>query len=957
MSSPTVFISYSHKDRKWVKDWLLPRLEENGLKVIIDFRDFQIGLPSLINMERAVERGSITLLVLTPNWVRSEWANFEALMLQSSDPIGLKGSIMPLMLRDCELPKRLSILTYANFKNPANWETEFSRLMSQITQKPAVAAEPAIDTTPLEDTKPEAPEKISLAKMPSTNPELFGREKELEILDKAWENPKTNILSLVAFGGVGKTALVNKWLYGVRDDNWRGAERVLGWSFYSQGAKEGKQVSADQFIAFALDWFGDDDPTKGSPWDKAERLADLVRNQRTLLILDGLEPLQNPPGPEEGRIKDPGLQCLLRELANHNSGLCVITTRLKVDDIKDFVGTSVEPINLDQLSPEAGTRLLQSLGAEGTPGELKKAADEFGRHALALTLLGRYVVVAYRGDIRQRDKIPKLIDEQKQGGHARRVMESYEKWFEGKPELDILYVMGLFDRPAEGGSIKALREKPTIEGLTSNLRDLSDIDWKYALKSLRDVRFLSSQDLNHPDTLDCHPLVREHFGEKLQKNNPAARKKAHSRLYEYYKSAAKEYPDTIEEMALLYAAVAHGCQAGRHQEMFYEVYWPRISRGDSFFSWKNLGTFGADLAALSGFFDVPWQQPVSILRDSVKGFVMGQVGYYLRTLGRLAEAAQPMEAGLKASETLENWANAARSDINLSELYLTMGNLGQALTYAQQGVEYADRSGDKFEQCSDRTTVADVLHQAGHLKEAEAAFREAKKIQKAWQPDYPLLYSLRGFQYCDLLLSQGKYSEVLNHAEETLAWVTEEGWLLDIALDHLSLGHAHLVKSQSERTENFSKAGAHLNEAVDGLRQAGYQDFLSRGLLARAELYPVHGEKAKAERDLSEAKTIATRSGMRLHEADCHLEYARLYLATGEKDKARENIKTAAKMIKEMEYHRRDPEVHLVYAQLYVVEGDQGKAREHLDMATKMIEDMGMHRWDKDAEDLEKVLA
>ena len=63
----------------------------------------------------------------------------------------------------------------------------------------------------------------------------------------------------------------------------RGAERVFGWSFYSQGAAEGRQVSADQFIAAALTWFGDEDPIKGSPWDKGERLAELIKQQRTLL--------------------------------------------------------------------------------------------------------------------------------------------------------------------------------------------------------------------------------------------------------------------------------------------------------------------------------------------------------------------------------------------------------------------------------------------------------------------------------------------------------------------------------------------------------------------------------------------------------------------------------------------------------------------------------------------------
>lgn len=136
--------------------------------------------------------------------------------------------------------------------------------------------------------------KISLAKLPSTNPELFGREKELKMLDEAWGNPKTNIVSLLAWGGVGKTALVSAWLNRIARDNYRGAERVFGWSFYSQGAAENKQTSSDDFIAYALVWFGDENPTNGLPWEKGVRLAGLIKKQRTLLILDGLEPFTEP---------------------------------------------------------------------------------------------------------------------------------------------------------------------------------------------------------------------------------------------------------------------------------------------------------------------------------------------------------------------------------------------------------------------------------------------------------------------------------------------------------------------------------------------------------------------------------------------------------------------------------------------------------------------------------------
>jgi tetratricopeptide (TPR) repeat protein len=483
---------------------------------------------------------------------------------------------------------------------------------------------------------------------------------------------------------------------------------------------------------------------------------------------------------------------------------------------------------------------------------------EFEGHALAMTLLGSYLAVVYGGDIRQRDKIARLTKERKQGGHARRVMESYERWFQGQPELDILRLMGLFDRPAEGGAIEALRAKPAIPGLTSELQGLSHEDWQYAVNNLRAARLLAGEDPHQPDTLDCHPLVREHFGGKLQESHPKAWQEAHSRLYEYYQSQAPEYPDTIEEMAPLYAAVAHGCQACRHQEALDEVYWQRIQRRDEAFNTRKLGALGAELAALSGFFDPPWLQPVAGLREGSKAFVLTEVGFDLRALGRLAEAVQALQAGQKSNIAREDWTNAARQAGNLSELTLTSGNLAQALEHAQQSAELADRSGDAFLRMAMRTALADALHQAGRLSEAEAAFREAEEMQKESQPEYPLLYSLPGFQFCDLLLGQGEVREVKSRAGQTLEWAKQQPLVapLEIGLDHLSLGRAYLLQAQQEGSRDpstefilteeglrtgFSQAVAHLDQAVDGLRQAGRQDELPRGLLARAELHRVRG--------------------------------------------------------------------------------------------------------------------
>lgn len=448
----------------------------------------------------------------------------------------------------------------------------------------APSIEPAQEPEP-EDSAAVPPDDISTGRLPISGEHLFGREAELTRLDQAWADPRTNVISLVAWGGVGKSALVNHWLGTMATENYRGARRVYGVSFFSQGTKQ-TAVSADTAVAEALHWFGDPDPAAGSPWDKGERLAKLVRQAPSLLILDGLEPLQNPPGPEEGRLKDPALQSLVRELAAGNPGLCVITTRHRVADIDPLSATTAPVIELENLSDEAGAARLRQHGVDGTDDELRQASHEFSGHGLALNLLGKYLHDVCQGDVRRRDEVSLLDSDVEQGGHAKRVMESYEKWFGQGPELATLRIIGLFDRPAEAQAVAAVREAPAIPELTDALQDITDAKWRQTFAKLRRAGLLAQEDPNDPDTLDAHPLVREYFGQQLREDHCDAWWEGNDRLYEHYKRAAPELPDTLEEMAPLFAAVAHGCAAGRHQEAFDEVYRRRIQRWNAFFSTK-----------------------------------------------------------------------------------------------------------------------------------------------------------------------------------------------------------------------------------------------------------------------------------------------------------------------------------------------------------------------------------
>src|SRR5262249_11543904 len=386
------------------------------------------------------------------------------------------------------------------------------------------------------------PKKISVAGLPVTGSDLFGREEDIAFLDDAWANQRTNVVTIVAWAGVGKSSLVNHWLRRMATDLYRSAELVFGWSFYRQGSS-GDTSSADEFIDVALAWFGDADPRVGTAWEKGERLAKLVSHRRTLLVLDGLEPLQNPPGPQEGRLREPSIQALLRELAAFNAGLCVITTRTPVADIPAHEGTATLRRDLEQLSSDAGAKLLRALGVKGDEAELRSASDEFRGHCLALTLLGSYLTDAYNGDIHFRKEVSaRLAHDVRQGNHARKVMESYQTWFGEGPELSVLRLLGLFDRPVDEKALKALLKPPAIRGVTEPLVNLELSEWRTILGRLRRARLLEGEDPHNPGHLDTHPLVREYFGEQLRTEQTESWKECNRRLFHYYQNLAPQLP-------------------------------------------------------------------------------------------------------------------------------------------------------------------------------------------------------------------------------------------------------------------------------------------------------------------------------------------------------------------------------------------------------------------------------
>jgi len=718
------------------------------------------------------------------------------------------------------------------------------------------------------------------------------------------------------------------------------------------------------FLAEALTFFGDA-AMAGSPqgaFEKGKRLAQLVGERRALLILDGLEPLQYAPtSPTPGELKDQGLGALLKGLAATSHGLCVVTTRYALPDLRAFHGRTVREEKLARLARAAGVQLLKAHGVTGSDrrnlplhdgdakselvSEFEALVEDVDGHALTLHIMGSFLKKAFGGDIRKRDRVTFAKASQKtDNDHAFRAMETYARWMEdgsdeARRELAILRLMGLFDRPATADCLAALLAAPAIPGLTEPLTGLPEDDWNCSLESLVAAKLLSvspqtvsvpASAFPLPASLDAHPLIREYFAERLKSSPLAPReelgaaatektldeskrhaaaepsahlaerdgysawREAHRRLYEHLCASTQEGDQpTLDALQPLYQAVAHGCQAGLQQEAHDKVWFERIRRRNDYYSATKLGAFGSDLGAVACFFELPWRRVSPALDEHDQAVLLNFTASALRALGRLTEALDPMRAALEIGVKQENWKSAAICASNLSELELTLGEVAGAVGDAEQSVTYADRSGDAHQRESKRTTHADALHQAGRRTEAEARFREAEQMQAERQPAYPLLYSLPGFRYCDLLLAEAERAAwqkvvqgfspttptqtgtgtpreehtpdelklgttlaalraVSERAAQTLKWSTElwHHGLLTIALDHLTLGRAALYAAILTRSDGilpsdrgqrrqdavapWETACRELESAVSGLRRAGQSDELPKALLSRA---------------------------------------------------------------------------------------------------------------------------
>jgi WD40 repeat protein len=258
-----LFISFAISDRAWVEGYLVDALMAAGVRCISE-STFELGVPRLIEFQRAIQQSQRTLLVLSPDYIASNFDQFANLLAQS---YGLETAIwpvIPLLLHDVALPPRLAILTALDARNVEDWPAAIVRLCEAL-QRPVPSAAP----------RPPCPYLGMLPFSEADSDRFFGRTEEVqELLARLRLHP---FVTVIGPSGSGKSSLVFAGLVpALRESSLFGPSEWM-----IQSMRPGTQPLT------ALCRLLDSDTS--SPVEGAARLVGAAPGGKLLLIVDQFE--------------------------------------------------------------------------------------------------------------------------------------------------------------------------------------------------------------------------------------------------------------------------------------------------------------------------------------------------------------------------------------------------------------------------------------------------------------------------------------------------------------------------------------------------------------------------------------------------------------------------------------------------------------------------------------------
>ncbi len=330
-------------------------------------------------------------------------------------------------------------------------------------------------------------------------PHFTGRVEELARLTRWARDPEVRLVGVTAWGGAGKTALVTEWLAGRSGAQQRPAIRgVFAWGFYQRN-------SIQEWAAELLSWVAQTFRVAPTPGPVAAQLLAVLREVPLVLVLDGLEVIQEgPAGGQFGRLLDGTLRAVLTGACQQeHAGLVVLTSRFSFADLEQFDGGAARMMDVPPFTPAEGAAVLVAAGggwlSEAERLELVRAVDG---HALAVGVLAGALADRPPAEDLQALRA-ELLAAGRTDTRVRKVLRFYADRLT-EDDSALVAVVSLFQRPVPVAIVLALGSHDTTCTRLAG--------WNPAQVETAVRQRLYGLLIWHPGgKISAHPLVRDAF--------------------------------------------------------------------------------------------------------------------------------------------------------------------------------------------------------------------------------------------------------------------------------------------------------------------------------------------------------------------------------------------------------------------------------------------------------------